>query len=166
MSETYRRVGDSIVRLKDDKVMAAIKDGKVCPSAPAYFKKEILAELNTLLSKSETKVEPSDWAKELNESVESEKNETPVIPVSRPHVDSLARELEKVFNGPKPVHRDIFVTLADFVRSRYGEKIEEDAPIDFSKAPKCDPSLGDLTPEFMVWFRANHPDEAIKRYGK
>jgi hypothetical protein len=164
MSETYRRVGDSIVRLKDDKVMAAIKDGEVCPSAPAYFKKEILAELNTLLSKSETKVEPSDWAKELMED-EDKPSETEIVSIKQ-GTDHLARQLEKVFNGPKPVHRDIFVTLADFVRSRYGEKIEEDAPIDFSKAPKCDPSLGDLTPEFVAWLRANHPDEAIKRYGK
>tara|TARA_R110000772_G_scaffold28147_2_gene71136 strand:- start:166 stop:516 length:351 start_codon:yes stop_codon:yes gene_type:complete len=114
MSETYRRVGDSIVRLKDDKVMAAIKDGEVCPSAPAYFKKGILEELNALLTKGETKVEPSDWAKELMED-----EETPVIPFSQHRVDPLARELKKVYYGPKPVHRDMFVVMADFVRKRY-----------------------------------------------
>ena len=163
MSETYRRVGDSIVRLKDEKVMATIKDGEVIPSAPAYFKKSIFEDLKSLLSKGETKVEPSDWVEELMEDEEAKADKE--IVAIKPGIYHLARQLEKVFNGPKPVHRDIFVTLADFVRSKFGEKIEEDTPIDFSEAPKCEPFQGDRTPAFMKWLRANHPEEANRRYG-
>jgi hypothetical protein len=34
----------------------------------------------------------------------------------------------------------------------------------YPDAPAMDPAMGDKTPAFVNWLRANHPEDAAKRY--
>lgn len=61
---------------------------------------------------------------------------------------------------PAPVSEIIHNPLAGMTAAQ----IDEVRSRQYTNAPEMDPSLGDLTPEFMKWLRKTHPKDAAIRY--
>ena len=79
----YRKEGTEIIRVKDDKIVANIEDGKVIPTAPVYYKN--LDELKAAAA-GEDYVAPV---------------ETPKAPEEDP-LDVAHLEIEHLKEGAKP----------------------------------------------------------------
>ncbi len=93
-----------------------------------------------------------------------------VAPVAQPE-EGVAASPELVREPgaplPPPVEKPVVVTQAPAVRLAkdlpkvVGDPVKSKT---YPDAPAMDPAMGDKTPAFVNWLRANHPEDAAKRY--
>ena len=172
MSTAYevKKDGDEIqiIRLKDDKIMANVVDGAVQTTAPAYNRASILDELTATwllyTSNEEEEANEDEIEMEIPQTVAGIDAEE-LIPVVESDEVAPEEDDELTSNIKSILEVEGVEGVSRYVSRLLGEKEANEAPIDYSNAPKCDPRYGDRTPEFMAWLKDNHPSEALKRYG-
>jgi len=161
--QEYKRDGDKILRVKDDKHLATVEDGKIKPTAPAYYRiKEKLEEFafGPELPSME------GLSPVVEESLKKAGEDHLIRPASSP-----AKQLEEVWDKYQSWEqvaefaKSLF-TVAPIVNQAGG--LQKPVPLpsetfDLTGLPKSGP-LGSRNPVVVEWWVENYPEEARKRY--
>ena len=146
----YRKQGSEIIRVKDDKLVANIEDGKVVPTAPVYYKN--LEELEAAAAGEDyvapveapktTSPDPLDAA--LLEIEHLKEDKAGLIE----QIGQLKQAIEKLATGTHVAH--------------LVPNPEKDlmAGVDWDAVPDADPMLGNRTPGRKEYLIEKHPELA------
>jgi len=146
----YRKQGTEIIRVKDDKLVANIEDGKVVPTAPVYYKN--LEELKAAAA-GEDYVAP----------VEAPKTASP------DPLDAALLEIEHLKEDKAGLIEQIGQLKQAIEKLATGTHVahlvpnpEKDlmADVDWDAVPDADPMLGNRTPGRKEYLIENHPELA------
>ena len=146
----YRKQGSEIIRVKDDKVVANIEDGKVVPTAPVYYKN--LEELKAAAA-GEDYVAPVEASKTPQEDP---------LDAARLEVEHLKEDnaglLEQITQLKKAVEK--LATGSHVAHLVPNPEKDLMAEVDWDSVPESDPMLGNRTPGRKEYLIENHPELA------
>lgn len=89
------------------------------------------------------------------------KGDTPVEPTAGPTEASLKHQIKQLQVENALLRDEVKKLTAGGAGIRKPERYAD--IVDMKGAPKQDPSLGDLTPEFIEWARKNFPKDVFER---
>jgi len=146
----YRKQGSEIIRVKDDKLVANIEDGKVVPTAPVYYKN--LDELKAAAA-GEDYVAPVETPKPPKEDP---------LDAARLEVEHLKEDnaglLEQITQLKKAVEK--LATGSHVAHLVPNPEKDLMAEVDWDNVPESDPMLGNRTPGRKEYLIENHPELA------
>ena len=146
----YRKQGSEIIRVKDDKLVANIEDGKVIPTAPVYYKQ--IEELKAAAA-GEDYVAPVEAPKTPKEDP---------LDAARLEVEHLKEDnaglLEQITQLKKAVEK--LATGSHVAHLVPNPEKDLMAEVDWDSVPESDPMLGNRTPERKEYLIENHPELA------
>lgn len=160
-AKKYRKDGDKIYRIEDEKHVADIKDGEVVPTAPAYYKiKETLEEIATVPERHSSDEQPDiedeqPDADEVADMIE-EVNHGGIVELTPDEADKYIEELNEQNGGG--------LTYAKIKELYEMLQKGEEKPSKGDPMPTPNPALGDRDPSFIAWLVRNNPEEAASRY--
>tara|TARA_R100001463_G_scaffold10301_11_gene30240 strand:- start:1512 stop:1979 length:468 start_codon:yes stop_codon:yes gene_type:complete len=146
----YRKEGAEIIRVKDDKIVATIQDGKVTPTAPVYYKQ--IDVLNAVAAGEDTpaveEAPASPGEDPLDAALLKIEHLTEDNAGLREQIAHLKRAVEKLATGTQVAHL-IPNPETDLMKA-----------VDWDAVPEADPMLGNRTPERKAYLLENHRELA------
>ena len=132
----YRKQGSEIIRVKDEKIVANIEDGKVVPTAPVYYKnldelKEVAAGEDYVAPVEAPKAPKEDPLDAARLEIEHLKEDNAGL---LEQIAQLKKAVEKLATGTQVAH---------LVPNPEKDLVAE---VDWDVVPEADPMLGNLTP--------------------